>query len=202
MQLLVDTDIFCKLAVGGILDDAVRVFGVELDQCGRLAALPHMLRRGKLRKQLGDAASEALIPRAEAVPVLPTPEPTWLDKLAPVPQIDPGEAQLFALAAQEGLIVVSGDKRALTALKAVAEVRDALAGRIVVLEALLIRLCDVHGSAEVRARIGPMAAVDKMVQVCFSPGNPDPTGALLSYYGSLVRDLAPLELWNPRPEAT
>ena len=200
MRLLVDTDAFCKLAVGGVLDEAVGIFGVDLTECRRLPALPHMLRRGRLRKLLGDAVSDGLLPRAESVPVLPSPSTRWLDKLASIHGIDPGEAQLFALGAQEGLIVVSGDKRALRGLKDVDEVRDALAGRIVVLEALLIRLCDEHGVDVVRERIGPLASTDKMVAMCFSPGNHDPVGALMSYYNSLVTELDPLELWNPRPQ--
>ena len=200
MRLLVDTDAFCKLAVGGVLDEAVGIFGVGLTECRRLPALPHMLRRGRLRKLLGDAVSDGLLPRAEAVPILPSPCTRWLDKLASIHGIDPGEAQLFALGAQEGLIVVSGDKRALRGLKDVDEVRDALAGRIVVLEALLIRLCDEQGVDVVRERIGRLASTDKMVAMCFSPGNHDPVGALMSYYNSLVTELDPLELWNPRPQ--
>lgn len=45
MNLLIDTDAFCKLAVSDLLREAVRVLGVELRECGRLAALPQRARR-------------------------------------------------------------------------------------------------------------------------------------------------------------
>jgi len=139
---------------------------------------------------------------AYALPTMPSANAEWLDKLAGIPDIDPGEAQLFALAAQGQLIAASGDKRALRAIKDIPEVRDALAGRLVVLEAMLIRLCDEHGVSAIQARIDPIGTVDTVIQVCFSSGSADPVSGLLSYYDSLTRELAPLELWKPRSEAT
>jgi hypothetical protein len=41
MNLLVDTDAFCKLGVAALLEDAAGVFGARLTECGRLAALPY-----------------------------------------------------------------------------------------------------------------------------------------------------------------
>jgi len=202
MRLLVDTDIFCKLSIGGFFDEAVLALGVDQSECGRLPALPHMLRRGRLRRQLGDAVSDALIPLANGVPSTPAPSAEWLDKVAGIPEIDPGEAQLFALAAQGGLMVASADKRSLRALKELPVVRNALAGRIVVLEAVLVRLCDLHGVTTIRTRIEPLCEADKVVRICFSSGSSDPVGSLMSYYASLALELAPLELWNPRSEAS
>ncbi len=69
MRLLVDTDAFCKLAVGGVLHDAIALLGADLSECGRLPALPHMLRRGGLRKKFGPKACDALLPVANEVPV-------------------------------------------------------------------------------------------------------------------------------------
>lgn len=200
MRLLIDTDVFCKLGLACLLVDAVGLFGFALADCGRLAALPHMLRRGRLRKRLGDVASEALLPIAESVPVAPQPGNTWLDKLTPIQAIDPGEAQLFAAAAELGLLVVTGDKRALLALKEVPDFPDALVGRIVVLEAALLALCDRLGAETVRLRSDPLVAHDTMVQVSFSPGNASPADALDSYYRSCAAEVAPLVLWEPRPE--
>lgn len=93
---------------------------------------------------------------------------------------------------------MSGDKRALRALKDIGGFADALAGRIVVLEAIFISLCDHLGQDEMRRRIQPVRSSDRMLQVCFSDGNQDPREALLSYYNSLVTELDPLVLWDPQ----
>lgn len=198
MKLLIDTDAFCKLGIAQLLPDAVNHLGVDLQDCLRLPALPHMLRRGRLRQAFSPDACDALLPMAEAVPPLVQPTGRWLEMLTPIEAIDPGEAQIFATAAEACLIVMTGDKRALRALRSVAGFPHALAGRIVVLEAILLALCTDLGDDEVRRRVQPLVTLDKTVQVCFSEGNPDPSEALLSYYGSLVEEMKPLVLWNPR----
>lgn len=197
MKLLFDSDAFCKLAIGGVLDDTISLFGVDLSECGRLPALPHMLRRGRLRTVYGPEACDALVPISEAVPVLIQAQESWLDRLTQVVAVDPGEAQIFAVAAELSLLVVSGDKRALRVLKDVVGYPQALKGRIAVLEAVLVALCDRLGSNEVRNRLQPMLASDVMISVCFSEGNIDPCEGLWSYYNQLASDLSPLELWHP-----
>ena len=199
MRLLVDTDAFCKLAVGNVLHDAIGLFDADLSECGRLPALPHMLRQGRLRNIFGPEICDALLPVANKMPVAIQPSDEWLDRLIPFRAIDPGEAQIFASSAEAGLIFVSGDKRALRALKDVAGFANALSGRIVVLEAILFALCDSLGPEEVRKRIQALVAFDTVVRVSFSIGNSDPQGALLSYYQDLAAELDPLVLWNPRP---
>ena len=198
MRLLVDTDAFCKLSVGGVLDDALHLLQVKPEECGRLPALPHMLRRGQLRRRLGDQVCERLLPIAMKLPLAPQPSPTWLDKLALIPDIDPGEAQLFAAAAESTLLVLSADKRALRSLKDISDVADGLRGRVVTLEAIFIALCDRHGAENVRARVSDLTNHDTMIKVCFSHGTPDPVSALSSYLQTLETELAPLTLWSAR----
>jgi hypothetical protein len=198
MKLLVDTDAFCKLGITGLLPDAVRILGADLPECGRLPALPHMLRRGSLPRRYGAETCAALIPLAEAMPVLQQPGTAWLDTLASIEAVDPGEAQLFAAAAEFGLVVVSGDKRALRAMKNVEGLSGALAGRVSVLEAILLALCERLGPEDLRRRVAPLAPFDKTVEVCFSPGSSDPREGLRSYYRSLVVEVKPLVLWDPQ----
>lgn len=202
MKLLVDTDVFCKLQVAGLLNDAVGLFAARPEDCGRLPALPHMLRKGRLRKLFGADVCDGLLPVAESVPVMQQPSDIWLDRLIPINGIDVGEAQLFGAAAEYSLLAMTGDKRALRALKHVEGFPSALAGCIVVLEAVLLALCDRLGEETLRERTAPLAAADNMVQVCFSSGNPNPREALLSYYKSLVTELDPLVLWDPRAGGT
>ena len=200
MRLVVDTDAFCKLGVCGLFRDTLNLLEADLLECGRLPALPFMLRRGALRRVYGPDLCGALGLIADTMPIAIQASEVWLDKLTPVQAIDPGEAQLFAAAAETGLIVVSGDKRALRALKDVDGFPEALSNQIVVLEAVLLALCDRLGPEDVRQRVQPLTATDKVIQVCFSACNQDPKAALLSYYGSLVAELTPLVLWDPRTE--
>jgi hypothetical protein len=66
------------------------------------------------------------------------------------------------------------------------------------MEAVLLELCELLGSEEVRKRIASVAFLDQMVKICFSPGNTDPREALKSYYSALVAEVSPLVLWTPR----
>ena len=197
MNLLIDTDAFCKLGVAGLIEDAAGVFGARLPDCGRLPALPHMLRSGNLVNRYGRNACDALIPHAEAMPVLPKLGAAALDPLAVNDAIDPGEALLFAAAAEFGLLVISGDKRAMRALKHVREIHAPLGRRVVTMEALLLKLCEQLGLEYLRRRVGPLAVHDRAVGACFSPGNPDPRDGLRSYQGSIVAEVHPLLLWDP-----
>lgn len=202
MALLVDGDAFCKLGVSGMLADAAEILGVKISDCARPPALPYMLRRGALVRAYGAEACAALRPDALEMESAPAPDATWLDKLASVDGIDPGEAILFAAAAQHGAHVLTGDKRAVIALKGVPGYPAALSGRIVVFEAMLLALCARLGHVEVRRRLGSLTATDKTLIVCFSAANPDPREALVSYYSSLAADVQPLILWDPGPGET
>ncbi len=194
--LLVDTDIFCKLGVSGLLEAALKVFGVTMGDCARLPALPHMLRRGRLPKLYGQAACDTLAQVAEAMSSVPAASAAWLDQLIAVPRIDPGEAQLFASAAEHSLTLLTGDKRALVALAGLTELSEALSGRIVTLEAVLMALCVRGGDEGVRTALQPVMSADRMVQACFSAGNKSPREALESYFNHLKREVHPLVLWD------
>ena len=189
MRLLVDTDAFCRLAASGLLEEAAALFGVRIHECGRLPALPHMLRRGRLREAFGESVCDVLTSIANVMPSCGPPSAYWLDRLAALESVDPGEALLLATAAEAGLPVVINDKRALRALRQADGLPAALSGRVVVLEAILIALCDRFGAAAVRRRLSPVIAADRMVQVCFSPDNTDPEAALLSYYQHLSSEV-------------
>jgi hypothetical protein len=198
MRVLIDSDAFCKLASGDLLNDALAIFGASLRDCGRLPALPYMLRKGRFLKTYGPETCANLVNLAESIEHIANPDPLWLDRLALVQDIDVGEAQLFAVAAGKSLMVITGDKRALQALKDIEGYAEALAGRVVVLEALLLVLCDWLGHAEVRRRLDLLTESDLTLKFCFSTDNRDPRGALASYYRDLVAAVRPLILWEPQ----
>ncbi len=202
MKVLVDTDAFCKLALCGLLTDAVAILGATLADCSRLPALPHMLRRGSVPKRFGKESCESLLETANAIPPLQPLSDAWLDRFLPVPGVDPGEAQLFSTAADQKLFVLSGDKRALRAIRHVEGAAPALSGLIVTLEAVLLALHDSIGADPLRTRIAPLRPFDATVAICFSDGNTDVASALWSYYNDLASEVAPLTLWRPPSRTT
>lgn len=198
IRVLVDSDAFCRLASGDLFNDALAILGTTVHECGCLPALPYMLRRGSLPKTYGPETCANLVDLAESIDCVSDPDPLWLERVALIPEIDVGEAQLFAFAAANSLMVVTGDRRALRALKDIAGYADALAGRIIAMEALLWVLCDRLGHAEVRRRLGGLTATDVTLKICFSADNRDPRGALESYYRDLAAEVRPLLLWEPQ----
>lgn len=196
MRLLVDTDMFAKLGVANLLERFCELFDAEVEECGRLPALPHMLRRGSLPALLGEAGCSRLVPLAESMKVAAPASVEWLDRLVGTPQIDPGEAQLFASAAENGLFIATGDKRSTVAVARIPEIVTALSGRVVSLEAALQAMCRRFGVTLIRDALRPILPVDKMIRVCFSADNADPLGALGSYVRDLERSASPLVLWG------
>ena len=201
-RLLVDTDLYCKLSVPGLFQEAINLLGVEITECGRLAALPYMLKKGPLRKLYGTDECDRLLAIAHTMPIVDSSDTKWLQQLASLQSIDPGEAQIFSMAAETSLLVMTGDKRALRALTTIPEMIELLSGRIVVFEAILLALCGRLGPEIVRQRIQRLSKIDRVVQVCFSPGIPDPMDGLNSYYNDLAAELQPLVLWNPQEYVT
>jgi len=198
MRLLIDNDVFCKLTVCGLFDEALELLGSNRADCERLASLPYMLRGGRLRQTYGSANSEHILSIAATISILTQAGTFWKDKLVGIPAIDPGEAQLFAAGAEYAAFIFSGDKRAVGALKNIAGFGEATSGRLVTFEAILIAFCDNLGPEVVRQKVQPIMSLDKTIRICFSPENNDPLEALLSYYKSLANEAAPLRLWPPR----
>ena len=198
IRLLVDTDVYCKLSVPGFFEEAVHLLGVDVTECGRLAALPYMLKKGPLREFYGADECDRLLTTTHYMPIVDSSHSKWLEQLTSLQSINPGEAQIFAVGADTDLLVMTGDKRAVRALTAIPELIESLSGRIVVFEAILLALCGWLGPEIVRQRIQRLSNVDRLVQVCFSSGIPDPMVGLNSYYNDLAAELQPLVLWNPQ----
>lgn len=200
MRLLVDTDAFCKLGVAGLFDEAVRLVVADISDCVRLAALPHMLRRGSLPRRYGATTCEALIESAlRMIPLAPVDE-AKLQPFVSITDIDPGEAQLLAAAANSDSLIMSGDKRALRAIAKAPHIPSALDGRVMVLEAVLLGVADRVPLAQLRKRASLIAPFDQTMKACFSPGNDDPLSGLRSYLASLQAEVNPLRLWKSAAE--
>ena len=197
MRLLLDTDAFCKLGAGGQLQSVAAIVGVSWAECLRLPALPQMLRRGSLARRLGAGLCAQLLPLAEGIGAVSVAPAAYVDQLSGLTAVDPGEAQLLAHVAVSGDLLLTGDKRALRAVKDVPGLIAPLAGKIVLPEAILLALCIQRGDDQIRTAMAPALALDTMLRTCFSAGNPTPRDGLASYFRSAVHDLDPLVLWSP-----
>ena len=174
------------------------MLGIGLAQCAVLPALPHMLARGNLRKRYGDHEADRLRKLAGAFPVAPTPSSTWLDVLSAQSSIDPGEAQLFALAAEQGIRILTGDKRALEALAKISGIHPHLSGRVVTLEAALIGLTKQMPDDKLRQKGKILGQHDSMAKAVFASVGSPLGDALDSYMRDLESRAKPLDLWRHR----
>lgn len=195
MRLLIDSDAFSKLGAAGLLPEAAKVLQVPWSDCYRLAALPYMLKKGRFSKKLGPALCVELLSLAEQLPAVPEEPSDLIDTLVAVEGIDPGEALLFAAVADSDNLLLSGDKRALRAVKEVPGLADRLRGRIVTLEAVVLALCAKLGDDHLRCLAKPSLSLDSVIRFAFS--DPSPRDGLKSYFNALKGEVAPLVLWSP-----
>ena len=197
-QLLIDTDAFCKLAAAELLDEVLALLGVNRTQCAVLPALPYMLERGRLRKKYGDFKSDRLRKLADEFPVAPNSSSKWLDELSAESSIDPGEAQLFALAAEHEIRILTGDKRALEALAKVSDIHPHLSGNVVTLESVLTGLHEQLPETQLRQKGKVLGQHDQMAKAVFGSTASDLGEALNSYLMDVESRTQPLRLWRHR----
>jgi hypothetical protein len=113
--------------------------------------------------------------------------------------LDAGESLLCAVAIQRGLAhVVTGDKRAIAALETLSDERAelvAVAGRLLCLEQLFVRLLSVVDSKAIKTAVCQSAHVDQALANCFSCSSPEvpPERSIegLASYIDALRAVAP-----------
>jgi len=184
------------------MEEAIHILGFERGNCRRLPALPHMLRKGTIFKRYGGPTCAAILPSVMSIEAVSNANPEVLDRLIGLPLVDPGEARLLALVVSNGDCIFTGDKRSLKTIKDLPDITQAVNGRIVILETLLMAMCDEHGPEWLRERIQPLRAHDRVVGVCFAEATTNPRAALRSYLDSVKAELAPLVLWGHEARGT
>jgi len=189
MRVAVDNDILYKGAWYGFLRELVTAIPAAPDDAAVLGQARFVIgkRLQKQQKQLGEAASRALEHLEAALALLKVVEPTEeeqslaaeLEYLAQVGGValDGGESLLCAVTIRRGLDrLATGDKRAIAALGALLGKHPeltALAGKIVCLEQLVLRLLGDGDSTVIRSSICAQKHTDKALANCFSCSNPD-----------------------------
>lgn len=150
---------------------------------------------------LGDAMADGLLPIAESIGAMSEASEEWLDPLVGNPGIDAGEAQIFALAAEHRLRVLTGDKRALAEVSRLPKFRAEIDAGVVTLEAVLLGLTNKMSEAELRARGRVLAQYDKMARAVFASVGSSLDEGLESYLADLERSTDPMKLWRTGGEA-
>lgn len=197
VKLLFDSDAFCKLGVAGLLEPCADLFGVTLQECGRLPALPHMLRRGRLVHLYGANTCKQLLSACARMPSVPRVSGPTLTMLATQPGIDPGEALLIAQIAEHGGWVVSGDKRCLIPLSGIPDLHPKLDHRIATIEGVLLALSVHKNPEEMRDSIRRVRPYDTSIDICVLPNGLPSIEGLRSYHCDAANKALPLRLWTP-----
>ncbi len=201
-QILLDNDVVLKIACYSLVDEMLATTTSAGAAPGMLG-VGRFVVRGRLERdrRIADpsrakAAFDRLLLQADLL------EPSE-DELAMAAELeaeaarldlelDGGESQLVAMLTSRGCrLLVTGDKRAIAAMAAVA--RSLVAGRVACLEQVIAQLVASFGSAPVRSAICAESMADRAVTLCFScgrdadPGDAEVLAALASYSGHLNR---------------
>ena len=195
-RLLVDSDVFVLLAASGSLPRVADLLGFSPEQLSRLAALPHMLRRGKAfqRKYAHDIRERAITVADAVVAIQERPQnDNVLQLLLSIKGIDEGEALLFGLLAESShWWLISGDKTAMRALvgqESLRPVRTLIAGRVICLESVLKMLVLADGVEAIAGAWLPLKDSYKSLSAIFSEVNCKDQNQCLECPESMLRDL-------------
>lgn len=206
VDVAVDNDVLIKGACFGLLSDLLDAVPCSANDVGVLGAAPYVI-RGILKS--GRLSTISKIARAnferllKMVSILePSPEEiAFAAELEAAAQhastsLDSGESQLCAILIIRPLSwLLTGDKRAIKALELLVQRLprvSPLAGKIICLEQLLLRLLAIRDPNEIRRAICA-AATDRALVICFSCSNENVqeeswAEGLRSYIADLRRD--------------
>jgi len=176
LQALVDNDILLKLCAFDLLDPALDRLSLAPENVIVRDATYHSIRRSR---QIAGRWGAATVNRAmvflERVTRIQDPaDQSELDLLTAVERIDPGEAELFVYAGEyAGAVLLTGDKNSLQALAAHEPARAIfarLAGRVIILETIVLALIRSMGFPAVRTSVCANLQADNAMRSAFGSG--------------------------------
>ncbi len=197
--LLADSDAAILLAASGLFGQLLGTLDLDLAHARRLDALPHMLRKGRMRRKYGEFVETILAWCESVAPIDDAVADCEIRQLLVRDNIDPGEASLFALLFENpGYLLTTADKRSLRELASSEDlqvVRRSLAGRVICLEAAIEILVGKLGIRRVAEAFTPLRPYNRTLGVFFSRGEEtreaDCLEALHSYIQELTLDVGP-----------
>jgi hypothetical protein len=164
-----DVDAVCKLANWNILQFLPELITAEWADIATISSLRHRIDQG-IKKPDGKLfrsiqAAEVAKSCVALMSPLEAPDSLLLEHLVSVPQIDPGEAILLALAADDPRgVFITGDKRALRAL-ASHPIAPKFAGKVLCLEQLVEACLKLKGRDWFLSHVCPFREIDKAVSI-------------------------------------
>ena len=208
VKAAVDNDILFKGASFGLLIDLIGTIPSDVSEIGVLGAAPFVV-RDKLNKANLNHGPERAIALLEelvgsAVILEPTVEETRFAAelefaaMRANLNLDEGESQLSAIVIARALSwLATGDKRAIKVLDQLLVTQGkiaGMAGKVLCLEQLFLRLIRVLSAAAVRDAVCREPSIDRALAICFSCYNsntdPDSWSQGLTSYIADLRDVA------------
>lgn len=212
LQAAIDNDVIIKMACYDLLDLAMNAVGedskfstlgaAKFVAMSRISKSPEIRDRERARNALDRflQVADELEPTANEISLA-----TEIEELAIAEgaELDVGESQLCAIVATRSFtLLITGDKRAIRGagrLLTRSSLIAALAGKILCLEQLVLKILDSSRADHVRLKVCSEPAVDKSLAICFGCSRLDRdvtelTEGLDSYIRS-VRDTAPSLLY-------
>ena len=178
MVTLWDTDILLKLSAMDLVQETLQLLRLSKQDIYLLPSTPHYLRKASKRliHHYGkEGVERAQMLAQQAKPAdLPFNE-SELELLSSVPDIDTGEALLYASShTLQEFWLLTGDKRSLIALAESPDcqvIATRLSGRVVCLEQIVIHSLRSYPFEVLLSKIVPARECDTVVKVAFGSGN-------------------------------
>ncbi len=200
-QLYFDNDIVHKLSRCNLFQESLQVLGCDIASVRVLDTLEHRFRLNKPQEKAiakcGDQETvdrmRAAVKAAGTIP-LPT-DADLLDELMAIDRMDLGEARMIVSALEtNGVILLTGDKKAIRALMASASFSERLRERFICLEQIMLWLIREFGFPLVHARVFPARECDNVLKTAFSSSSTEKTAleALHYYLDDLRKDTGDL----------
>lgn len=193
--LYLDNDLFVLFAGANILEELIEAVGFDRQATRRLRPLPQMLERGPLARRLPTGLRQRALAWCSTIAgIEEAPSPKLVDRLVLLEDLDPGEAVLFALAAEtDGSLVGTCDRRACRALgraQNLGDVRGRLKGKVVCLEASLKALLKRMEFSELAEALTTIREHNQTLRVLLAQGAATSRESFEIALSSYLKDLA------------